>query len=369
MLSSASGYRRAGVSRYIEALLNELPAFLAGDDRLIAYGPAAVSKPPAPGQRLEWRRSRLNTESPPLRILWEQTAGAAAGLADRLDVLHSPVNVVPLLSTVPAVLTVHDLAFERYPEHYPAAKQRYLSLMTRLSALRAARIIAVSEATRNDLVECYRVSPDKVAVVPNGVDDRFRPVEPGRADAFRASQDLPEHFILFVGTLQPRKNLETLLVAMSLLPRGVDWPLVVVGGGGWKYDTIFRTVKRYGIGDRVRFAGYVPVEDLPEWYAASSIVVIPSHYEGFGLPALEAMASGVPVIAANASSLPEVVGDDGVLFDPADAAELAAAIVTLVENADLRRQLVQRGRERATGYTWWCTAAETYEIYREVAGD
>lgn len=369
LLSADEGYRRAGISRYIETLLSELPAVLTKGDEVIAYGSKSLSRSSLEASsHVSWVPSRVATDSPPARILWEQTAGAVIGPRDRLDVLHSPVNVAPLISPTPSVVTVHDLAFERYPEHYPAAKQRYLSAMTRLSARRASKIIAVSSATRDDLLTYYDVDPGKVAVVPNGVDDRFRPLDSEAASEFRGEHDLPEQFILFVGTLQPRKNLETLLIAMSLLPANLNWPLVVVGGGGWKYDTIFRTLKRYGVANRVRFAGYVPIEDLPTWYASSSVVVVPSFYEGFGLPALEAMASGVPVIASNASSLSEVVDEEGMLVDPFDAKGFAAAIQTLAEDASLRRQLGERGMERARQFSWRKTAAMTYDVYREVAG-
>lgn len=361
-------YRQAGVSRYVEALLMELPA-VAPDDVFVAFtGPDGIHQRKAFDERITWVPSRFSTVRPPARILWEQTAGQLVGRRHGLDLLHAPVNVVPLLPTGRQVVTVHDLAFEHYPEQYPAAQQRYLHLMTRLSVRRASRVIAVSESTRRDLLDLYGCPEDRVVVVPNGVDDSYCP-RPERDDAeFRRQQDLPERYILFVGTLQPRKNLETLLRAYAMVASALDWPLVIVGSTGWMYESIFALVRRLGLGNQVRFAGYVPVDDLPRWYSAATIFVLPSLYEGFGIPALEAMACGTAVVVSNTSSLPEVVGDAGVTVDPQRARSIATRILALAEDPGYRQELEQRGQCRAQGYRWRRTAEATYDVYRAVAG-
>jgi len=284
----------------------------------------------------------------------------------RDDVMHSPVNVVTVLPNVPQVVTVHDLAFLHYPEQYPGMKQRYLKAMTRLSVRRAAKVIAVSEATRQDILANYRCDPDKVVTIPNGVDAEMRVLPESDVRAFRRTQGLPDEFVLFLGTLQPRKNLETLLKAFGKIAGQVDWPLVVAGALGWQYERIFQIVRHLGLSARVRFVGHVPGEHLPLWYNAATVFVYPSLYEGFGLPPLEAMACGTPVVASNVSALPEVVGDTGLMVDPLDVDALAGAILSLAGDADLRQQLGQRGRQRAAGFSWRRTVERTVEVYRQV---
>lgn len=363
LLSREGGYRQAGVSRYIEALLAELPHVVEPDDEILAYiaDRDGVNAPVSP---IRWKSSVLPTHYPPARIFWEQTRGALAGWLDGLDLLHAPVNVAPVLRTTPSVVTVHDLAFERFPEHYPPGRRRYLSMMTRLSVRNARRVIAVSEATRDDLIDIYGLISNRIRVVPNGVDDRYKPAAAEDVANFREQHGLPEKFLLFVGTLQPRKNLDGLIRAMGFLRQKLDWPLIVGGGEGWMYESVKRVVSQQHVGGRVRFVGYLPAEDLPLWYSAASIVVVPSFYEGFGLPALEAMACGTPVVVSNASSLPEVVGDAGVLVDPRRPQQIAAGILQLADNAARHEELAVRGRERAARFSWRRTAQETYAVYR-----
>lgn len=331
LLSFEGTYRQAGVSRYIEALLRELPAVVP-DDELVVFSGPVEARGFDPG--IEWRHSRLPTARPPVRIGWEQTAGPVAARRARLDLMHFPVNVVSIPPSVPQVLTVHDLAFHHFPEQYPAAKQRYLRAMTRLSVRRATRVIAVSETTRQDILTLYGCSPERVVAIPNGVGAEMQPLPQAQVETFRREHDLPSDFVLFLGTLQPRKNLETLLRAYAKIVDRLEWPLVVAGAAGWQYDRIFQLVRQLGLTNRVRFAGFVRGEELPLWYNAATLFVYPSLYEGFGLPALEAMACGTPVIVSNSSSLPEVVGDAGLLVDPRDVSALAASIVTLVLDAN-----------------------------------
>jgi glycosyltransferase involved in cell wall biosynthesis len=264
------------------------------------------------------------------------------------------------------VVTVHDLAFERFPEQYPAAKQRYLRLMTRIGTRRATKVIAVSRATGRDLVELYGVPQLKIEVIPNGLSAGFGRPTAAALEQFRVDRVLPPEFFLFVGTLQPRKNLETLLRAYALVCGQTDWPLIVVGAAGWLYDPVFHLVRQLGIGERVQFIGYAPGEELPYLYSAASVFVLPSRYEGFGLPVLEAMACGTPVVTSDRSSLPEVAGDAALLIDPERPQSIADALLRLACDPALRQELAARGLQRAAPFTWRRSAEATLAVYRSM---
>jgi glycosyltransferase involved in cell wall biosynthesis len=369
LLSFEASYRQAGVSRYTEALVRELPDLAPEDEFVVFTGPRQPPAERAFPSALRWQHARVPTQRPPVRIAWEQTAGTIIARRHRLDLLHAPVNVTPLVSGCPRIVTIHDLAFHHFPEQYPGAKQRYLRLMTRLSVRRAARVIAVSEATRQDVIATYGCDPARVVTVPNGVAGECRPLPDDEVRAFRQRERLPDDFILFLGTLQPRKNVETLLRAYARVREECDWQLVIAGAAGWDYSSIFATARELGLVDVVRFAGFVPPEQVPLWYNAASLLVYPSLYEGFGLPLLEAMACGTPVIAADASALPEVVGDAGLLVGPRDVEGLARAIASLTRSPEARAELRARGLQRAQTFSWRATAERTLAVYRAVAAE
>lgn len=369
LLSFEPTYRQAGVSKYIEALVRHLPD-VAPDDQLTVFtGPARPLATAGFHPDIHWHHSRLPTANPNIRIGWEQTAATVNVLRSDIDLLHSPVNVISLGVRRPQVVTVHDLAFHHFPEQYPGMKQRYLRAMTAASVRRATIVIAVSEATRQDIIRIHKINPERVVVVPNGVDPVMQPLPEAQVAAFREQQDLPEHFFLFLGTLQPRKNVEGLVRAFASVSMGIDWPLVIAGAKGWQYEQIFELVRELGLTSRVRFAGHVPGEQLPLWYNAATVLVYPSRYEGFGLPLLEAMACGTAVIGSTASSLPEVVGDAGLLVDPDDTPGLAESMLRLAADSELRQQLERRGLERSASFTWQETARLTAGVYqRALAG-
>ena len=367
LLSLESSYRQAGVSRYIAELVRHLAAEPGPHAYTIFTPPAGVGPLVLPPS-MRVVASRLPTGRPPVRIAWEQAVGPAAALARRLEVLHAPVNVAPLALPCPSVITIHDLAFLVYPRRVDAAKRRYRTLMTRLSARRAARIIAVSEHTAGDVVARLGVPRERVVVVPEAAAEHFRPEpDPAVLAAFRRANDLPERYVLFVGTLEPRKNLAGLLRAFARV--AAEEPalhLAVVGARGWLDDDIFALHRGLGLEARVRFAGYVAAEELPRWYQAATLFVYPSFYEGFGLPPLEAMACGTPVITSNVSSLPEVVGSAGVTVDPADEAALAAALLRVWRDEPLRARLRSDGLARAAEFSWARMARETRAVYESV---
>ena len=367
LLSLDEGYRAAGASRYIHKLLEHLPnadptlryhAFLA-DGRVNLGG-------------WTYHRSRWPTRRRGVRILWEQLAQPSAARRQGLDLIHAPFCVGPLAATCPFVVSIHDLSFFRYPELFRPMNRRYLQPLTRLSARRASLVLASSESTRQDVVDILGVPPGKIAVVHLGVEPDLQPVDsPGRLAAFRQSRSLPERFILFLGTLEPRKNLPTLLAAYARLCQrpGFAHYLVIAGGKGWYYDEIDAAVQHLGLGGRVLFPGYVPDNELSLWYSAADLFVYPSLYEGFGLPPLEALACGTPVVASDSSSLPEVVGDAGLVVPPLDDGALAEAMERLLNDAALASELRRRGLARARAFSWQRVARETSSTYHRVLGD
>ncbi len=365
LLSRRAGYRTAGIHGYIWHTLTHLAAAAPPGWRLTALvgrdNPAAF-----PG--LELRRARLDTEAPLRRILWEQ-AFQPWGLAD-FDLYHALAFVSPLWLRAPSVVTIYDLSFIHYPQVLPAARRWYLRLFTALSCRRARRVIAISHSTARDVAATFGIPPARIDVAAPGYDTAaYRPLPAEAAAAFRARRGLPDRFWLFVGTLEPRKNLPALLEAYAALPPAERLPLVLAGGRGWDYQAIFAAVERLQLADWVQFPGFLPADELPFWYNSAEVFVYPSVYEGFGLPALEAMACGTPVIVSDRASLPEVVGQAGVRVPPQDTAAWTAALRRAGADAEWRAAAREEGLRQAARYDWAETARQTVASYqRALAG-
>jgi glycosyltransferase involved in cell wall biosynthesis len=262
---------------------------------------------------------------------------------------------------------VHDLSFMRVPECSQPSLRAYLLRVVPSSVRRADLVLADSDSTRSDVIELLGVSPDRVRVIYPGVDACFRRVQDTRLLAdVRQRYHLPERFVLSVGTLQPRKNLARLIEAYAQARLDADVKLVIAGGTGWMYEGIFRRVEELRLQNEVYFPGYVVEEDLPALYSLADLFVFPSLYEGFGLPPLEAMACGTPVVTSNVSSLPEVVGDAALMVDPRDVEALANAMGQALGEPSLRTAMVQRGRAQAQGFTWARAAERLRRLYHEV---
>jgi glycosyltransferase involved in cell wall biosynthesis len=298
-----------------------------------------------------------------VRIAWEQLVQPMVLRRIGADLAHGPVFVGPLMASCPFVVTLHDLSFIRFPRLFHAAKRLYLRMLTWASVRRARRVIAVSEHTAEEAQRLLHVDPSRVDVVYHGVDPRFHPRPAEEVAAFSARQGLPERFVLFLGTLEPRKNLVRLIEAFDQL-EAEDVALVLAGGRGWYDEEIFACVERLALTDQVIFPGFVPRETLPLWYDAATVFAYPSLYEGFGMPVTEAQASGVPTLTSDRSSLPEAGGDAALLVDPYDVDAIAGGLYRLLTDGALREELRQRGLAHAARFTWQRTAVETAGVYR-----
>jgi glycosyltransferase involved in cell wall biosynthesis len=280
-----------------------------------------------------------------------------------LDLYHSPDFTLPP-TRAPSLLTVHDLSFVRDPQSASPGLRDYLNAVVPRSVARADHILADSTATKNDLVDLYRTPADKITVLYCGVETEFRPVvEPALLDYTRAKYGIGGNpYVLAVSTLQPRKNYVRLLQAFARLD-DPDLRLVFAGGKGWLFDEIFATVRTLKLDERVVFAGFVDDADLPSLYSAARVLAYPSLYEGFGLPMLEAMACGTPVVASTASSLPEVAGQAALLVDPYDVDALTHALDLAHNDANTRNRLIRLGRLRATQFRWDESARQLVQLY------
>ncbi len=322
----------------------------------------------APSKRIRVVTSRWPTERRTARILWEQSAWPLLAARERFDLLHGMAFATPLLGSIPSIVTVYDLSFLHFPEKFPRLQRIYLRNQTAQSIRKAHRIITISESGRQDLQHFFGVSSEKIDVVLPGVDRQFRPLPDDEIARFRTERSLPENVILHVGTLQPRKNIPTLLKAFSMLRRD-DVHLVLAGAKGWLYDEIFEQIKVLRLEDRVHVLGYVADEALPYWYNAAKVLVFPSLYEGFGMPVLEAMACGTPVVASCSSSIPEAGGEAAYYFDPQDAESLTEQLHTILDNSGLAAQLRQLGLAQARSFSWERAGIETSRVYSRVLLD
>lgn len=284
----------------------------------------------------------------------------------QIDLFHATDFVLPpTLSTTKTLLTVHDLSFVRVPETASPSLKAYLDIVVPRSVKRANHILADSQATKNDLTDLYDTPESKITVLLSGVDKRFKPTDISLVEQIRAKYGLNNTpFILSVGTVQPRKNYSRIIHALARLrQQGIDIHYAIVGGKGWLEDEMYQTIEDTNLQDYVHLLGFVDDEDLPALYTSSECLVITSLYEGFGLPILEAMACGTPVITSNSSSLPEVAGKAGILVDPLDINGITEAIYTVITDSAQRNQLIEAGYQQVKHFTWEQSATHLKSIY------
>ena len=355
-------YTRGGISNYALRLLPALAALDAETDYCVLHS-RKDKHPPLPGPNFRpvvcWT---------PAHHRWERWALGIEAARLGLDLLHSPDFIPPAFGYRHSVITVHDLNFLYYPQFLTAESRRYYNDQIAWAVGRTDHVLADSHATRTDLISMLGVEPDRVTVVHLAADPSYRPLPAEEAGKVISKYDLEPGYLLFVGTLEPRKNLPGLLQAYRLLrdEGAASVPLVLVGGKGWLYDEIFERVEALHLADHVRFLHDVPNAHLPGLYSAAGVLATPSFYEGFGLPALEAMAFGTPVVVSDRASLPEVVGEAGLLVNPDDPEDIARALSCALNDKALRAQIRERGLAQAACFTWEKAARETLAVYQKI---
>ncbi|MEZ4620307.1 MAG: glycosyltransferase family 1 protein [Caldilineaceae bacterium] len=288
------------------------------------------------------------------------------------QIYHATEHLLPYLRR-PTLLTVHDLIFERYPEHHKLTNRLFLTVGMRLFVRRASAIVAVSQQTKRDLIELYQTPAEKIQVIYQGIDPSFAPATADQVEriretyAPRAVDGRCRPYLLMLGTLEPRKNHLTAMKALlRLKAAGLPHALLVVGGEGWLFEPIRQQVAALALQNDVHFTGYVPAEDLAPLYGGAACVLQPSLYEGFGFPVLEAMACGAPVICSNVSSLPEAAGAAALMVDPLDDEALAAAVQRVITERNLAETMRAKGLIHAAQFRWERCAAETVAVYRRI---
>lgn len=365
VLRTDASYRNAGPSRYTTNLVEAVLAQPSEYDFTLFLNDRVRTLPFKPARPARVLRTKAPTSRTGIRVLWEHLVAPWHISAAQFDVVHSMLNVVPLAAPTRHVVTVHDLSFMRTPGAHPTHRRWYLTAATWLSARRATAVLADSQATKHDVTELLGVDPAQVHVVYPGREAAFRPRSDASIQAFRREERLDRPFVLFVGTLEPRKNVDVLVRAFDLVARsGFEGDLVLAGGSGWATQAIDAALLESPVRNRIHRIGYVKQEDLPYWYCAADLVVYPSSYEGFGIPVLEAMASGTPVITSNRSSLPEVAGNAALTVDPQDIPQLAAAMTDVLASPERRTQMSERGLVQARKFDWTVAAEQCLSLYR-----
>jgi len=359
----AIGCRLTGNEVYIRNLLKEF-ARLDEDSELIAY----ISKEAVKADLPPRIQTRCVSGNPYKRLGMDLPRHLRR---DRPDLLHVQYTG-PLFSTAPLVVSVHDVSFLEYPQYFTRFRSLQLRLTVEQTVKRAARVLTPSEYSRRAILKHYRIPEEKVVVVPNAVAAQFRPIEREAARAaIQRKFGIRRPFVLTVGDLQPRKNhvgllhaFEEVLQAEPKLPHD----LVFVGKETWYSRDLHRAVYRSPARNRVHFAGFVEDADLVKFYGACELFVFPSFYEGFGLPILEAMACGRAVACSRLTAMPEVANAAGILFDPGSKEEIARAMLDILLDSELRVRLERLGLHRAAGFSWEKSAAQTLDVYYDVAG-
>lgn len=374
---TAAVHQGAGIGRYTRNLIRALAGLDASNQYTLF-----VAGGWGEGDGLGPWQGNFRVRSVPLtdrwmQILWQRLRVPVPiqMVTGSIGLFHSPDFVLPPVGRTPAIVTVHDLSFLQVPQHFVPGFRDYLEGAVSRAVGKATHVLADSDSTRRDLIELMGVKPSDVTVVYPGVEARFRQVENVEILARVAHRyKLPEQFILGLSTLQPRKNFDGLIDAFRqmLACAGAsedfaDLHLVIAGGAGWMHEDILELVTRHGLHDRVHFPGFVKDEDLPALYSLAAVFAFPSWYEGFGIPVLESMACSTPVVAADNSSLPEVVGEAGLMVDAGDSDGLAAALSKVLTEPGLRATLVPAGREHASQFTWETAAKDLLATYQRFA--
>jgi len=365
-IDARMGHTRVGMGVYTRGLLRSLSKIdktndydvILNEDRKEAF---------VPGQdNFHKIYTSITYSSYFTRDFWEQVYLPILLKKYQVDVYHGPNYILPIFSDKKMVLTVYDtISFSNW---YKSISRYRVQKLLSLSSKRADRIIAGSENSKKDIIAILGIPEEKIKVIYIGVDKEYKVInDPSKLNVVRAKHNISKKFILHVGSMSPRKNIPRLIEAYSKLPLELlkEYELVLVGGKSWRSGEIVAKIEQLGLRNGVIFTDFVEEDDLPLLMNAASLLAFPSLYEGFGIPPLEAMACGVPVVASNVSSIPEVVGDAALLFDPYNVEEMTALICEVLTDEELRDDLVRRGFERVKGFSWGKAAQETLAVYDE----
>ncbi len=358
---------KVGMGKYIMELVNRVPKDDLENTYLIY-----VSEENKPFFNISERNVSIKKVSkiwthPFLKIFWEQLFLPISLWKNNVNIYHAPGFVLPLFKSenIKYVVTVADMTFFSHPQYHMAKKNFYFQQLIPYSLQKAEKIIVISESTRNDIIKITKINPAKIQTIHLGVDDIFEKKKKAACQHIQGKYGIKHPYILFVGMLEPRKNIEGLIKAFSSAERK-GYRLVIVGKKGWMYESIFALIKKLNIEEEIIFTGYVPDEELPYLYSAATCFVYPSFYEGFGIPVIEAMACGCPVITSRNSSLQEIAGAAAILIDPYNVGSIKKAIESCVMDKGYCEKMVQRGFVQAKKFQWASMAKETRALYTSI---
>jgi glycosyltransferase involved in cell wall biosynthesis len=364
--NEANVTRKVGIGEYSFELLQQFKEFRISDFKFQIY---LKSHPRAemPSSSENWKYTVFGPKK-----FWTQF-GLPFNLylrSPKPDVFFSPSHYAPRFSPVPTVISVMDVSYNYFPELFRRQDLYQLEHWTKYSVQNAKKVLTISEASKNDIIKLYHVDSKKVVVTYPGIKKESRSMNNKSREELQKKYGVEGKYILFVGTLQPRKNIVKLIEAFAKLVQNSDsgsLSLVIVGKKGWLYEEILDTPKKFGVEDLVTFLDFVPDEDLPSLYKHAEFFILPSLYEGFGLPVLEAMSYGCPVITSNVSSLPEAAGDAALYVDPTDIVDIEKKMQKLLSDKSLRAKLIEKGHEQVKKFSWEKTAKQTLDVLQEVA--
>jgi glycosyltransferase involved in cell wall biosynthesis len=363
------GHTRVGMGVYVSGLISHLGEIDRENEYFITvHKRKNADFVPVQENFAVWETS-ISYENHLTRDAWEQAYLPLKLHKAKIDVYHGPNYVLPIFAKNGMVLTIYDMTLFATQDWYNPISRFRTQRLLKISAGKAQKIIAGSENSKRDIIKILGVPEEKVRVIYIGIDGMYKPInDQHQLDSVKIRSGITNRFILHVGSLNPRKNIPRLIEAYNRLPPDIrqEYQLVIAGKSGWKADEVFAEVKQIGLEDKVVFTGFMGDNDLPVLMNGADLLAFPSLYEGFGIPPLEAMACGTPVIASNTSSIPEVVGDAALLFDPYNVEEMANAIYRALTDERLRNELRQKGFEHVKQFSWERAARETLAVYEEV---
>lgn len=352
-----------GIGRYVSNLAQAMIGQLDEDERLLLlHDPTQPSRWNLPAGTAQLTLQPCPISPFTIRQQWQLPGRLRGG-----QLYHSPYYLMPYRPGIPTIVTLYDLIPHFFPQTVSLQARLFFQLANRLAIRCATRLIAISEATRQDVIQLFGVEPTKITTIPLGVDPSFCPAPAGQIDTIRQKYQLPKHYVLYVGINKPHKNLLNLVKSWAMADVPAGWQLII--GGAW--DKRYPQVQEWVTANPkqshpIQFLGPIPEADLPALYSGAQIFIFPSQYEGFGLPVLEAMACGCPVACGNHSSLPEIVGTAGLLFDPFRPEQIAQSLTNLLNSPTLRANLRQKSLARAAQFQWATTARQTLQLYRQM---